>query len=86
MAKNRVQSFDIPTQVAFKCEDTEGAWMGGIGYGDVIICGCCGTTFPIDEIYEDNGEIHVFETWIDVNEAIIGSIDVDEEIRSEDAE
>ena len=82
MAKIRIKSFEIPTQVAFKCEDTENEWTGGIGYGEEIICGCCGSTFPIDEIYEDNGDIYVFKNWVSIEGEIIGGINVDEEVEN----
>lgn len=43
--------FDYPTQVKF--QDVDGDhWIGGIGYGNVIICGCCGGKVEIKEIYE----------------------------------
>ena len=43
--------FDYPTQVKFWDVDGD-HWIGGIGYGDVVICGCCGSEVEIKEIYE----------------------------------
>lgn len=43
--------FDYPTQVKF-WDAVGNHWIGGIGYGDVVICGCCGGAAGIKEIYE----------------------------------
>lgn len=42
--------FEQPTQVVWVDEDNHA--HAGIAYGDVIICGCCGGTQEISEIYE----------------------------------
>ena len=42
--------FENPTQVVWVDEDNHA--HAGIAYGDVIICGCCGGTQEIAEIYE----------------------------------
>ena len=51
--------YDAPTQVKFFDFEGEGPyWIGGIAYHDVIICGCCGATIEISELYdmaEENG-------------------------------
>lgn len=62
----KIQNFDVPMQVTFKSENDH-EWHGGIGYNDVIICGCCGGIVPLDEL-ED---VQVFD-WINIEEAIIG--------------
>ena len=46
-----IQSFESPTQVAFWSEEDE-RYIGGIGYGTEIICGCCGGIVEISEVYE----------------------------------
>lgn len=46
-----ILSFDVPTQVAFWSEEDE-RYIGGIGYGTEIICGCCGGIVEISEVYE----------------------------------
>ena len=71
--------YDMPTQVEFF--DFEGEvpyWIGGIAYHDVIICGCCGATIEISELYdmaEENGlsedPIKVLN-WIDIQSEIKG--------------
>lgn len=45
--------FDMPVQVRFQDVESEG-WFSGIAYHDVVICNCCGGTFDIDEILEEN--------------------------------
>ena len=76
MSKTKFKFFDIPTQVAFWDADGE-HWSGGIAYGEVIICGCCGGIIEISEVYEfapENIEnpIHYFSEWIDLSAEIIG--------------
>lgn len=69
--------FDVPTQVKFWDHDG-GHYMGGIGYEDRIICGCCGGIFEISEIYEFAPEHHIkepiiaFEDWVDISDEIRG--------------
>lgn len=73
----RITYFDHPTQV--KYWDGE-SYIGGIGFGENIICGCCGGIVPLDEVYdfaEDLKEntilIKVFDMeWIDISDSILG--------------
>ena len=60
--------YDVPTQVKFYDKDNE-VWLGGIAYGDEIICGECGGVFELSDL-----EPHEVEElpWIDISEAIIG--------------
>lgn len=62
-------------QIKFK--DFEGSIFGGIQLdnGDVI-CGCCGCTYPFDEIgkLSDESEIEIintYEDWVDFSDEII---------------
>lgn len=61
--------FERPTQVKFW---DDGRWIGGIGYRDEIICGCCGGIFEVNELLEDNPNGIVRLPWIDINEEIRG--------------
>lgn len=66
--------FDYPTQVKFW--DVDGAyWLGGIGYGDVIICGCCGGEIKIKNIYESAPREVVepiqIHSWVDISNDIM---------------
>jgi hypothetical protein len=48
--------FDEPKQVKFIDFDRgsdETTWLGGIAYGEEIICGCCGGTISLKDYYED---------------------------------
>lgn len=70
--------YEIPTQVKFICDDTNN-YLGGIAFEDYIICGCCGATIPIEEVYanaEDLGTnlepIITFDEWVDISENIKG--------------
>lgn len=70
--------FNTPTQVKFlepyvNCP----AYAGGIAYEDKVICGCCGSVFEIEEIY--NGcevvgyePIVVFDDWVNLGKEILG--------------
>lgn len=66
--------FEIPTQVKF----WDGRYIGGIGYRDEIICGCCGGIFRISDIYEvapdtlDNDPIVVYKGWVGLSSEICG--------------
>ena len=66
--------FENPTQVVWVDEDNHA--HAGIAYGDVIICGCCGGTQEIAEIYEfapEGVENPIIELeWISVREEIGG--------------
>ena len=50
----------------------------GIAFRDVIICGCCGGTIEISELYDIAEEIELGEdpikvlNWIDINAEIKG--------------
>ena len=76
--------FEKPTQVRF-WESAELDYVGGIAYRDEIICGCCGCTLSIEEIYEhaecdrENGDNAPAEedviqelSWISINVEIAG--------------
>lgn len=58
--------YDIPTQVRF--QDLDETIGYGIAYKDVIICGCCGGTIPLDE------EVTILEEllWISLKDEIKG--------------
>ena len=74
--------FEIPTQVVWVDEDNHA--HAGIAYGDVIICGCCGGTQEIAEIYEfapEGVENPITELeWISIREEIGGDYLYEEEI------
>lgn len=70
-----ILSFDVPTQVAFWSEEDE-RYIGGIGYGTEIICGCCGGIVEISEVYEFTPVditpiIEHGDDWIDLTEQIL---------------
>lgn len=58
-------NFNIPTQVIFK-EEGDSKWLRGIGFEEVIICGCCGSVFEP----EDVEECIELDFWIDLSESI----------------
>lgn len=63
--------YDVPTQVEFQYQEDEEeiSRLGGIAYEDVIICGECGSTIPLD----DESLIDVKPlSWITVSETILG--------------
>ena len=64
--------FEKPTQVKFLDPAEHGHWIGGIGYRDEIICGCCGSIFEVSELLEDNSNGIVQLPWIDISEEIRG--------------
>lgn len=81
------RTFDVPTQVAFYnlydevSEDENDIdisfhYCGGIAYGNVIICGCCGGIINIDELFDEcpanRVPLYKFDTWLDVSDEIIG--------------
>lgn len=55
-------------------------YVGGIGYHDVIICGCCGKVCSIAKIIDeaakyckmDPDKAIIEMDWIDINQEIIG--------------
>jgi len=68
--------FNTPVQVKFY--DVDGNhYVGGIGYHDKVICGCCGCEFTVDEIMEfvpENTAGIVILPWVDISQEIIGDI------------
>ena len=74
--------FEQPTQVVWVDEDNHA--HAGIAYGDVIICGCCGGTQEIAEIYEfapEGVENPITELeWTSIREEIGGDYLYEEEV------
>ena len=70
--------FEVPTQVAYFDYDNQDnpKYVGGIGYKDRIICGCCGGIIDISDINEFTPEeyepIMVYDNWIDIDDSICG--------------
>lgn len=70
--------FAVPAQVKFWDAPSGGHYIGGIAYRDEIICGCCGSVFKINEIYEsapdalDNDPIVVYKGWVGLSSEICG--------------
>ena len=64
--------FRMPTQVAFREEANPDKWVGGIGLGYEIICGCCGGQFGAEDIieYKELG-------WLDLDQFIVGDANID---------
>ena len=58
-----------PKQVKW-FDNLDSVWVGGIAFGHVIICGCCGSTIELDNFEE--GEVVEYEDWIDIEEQIRG--------------
>ena len=58
-----------PKQVKW-FDNLDGVWVGGIAFGHVIICGCCGSTIELDNF--EKGEVVEYEDWIDIEEEIRG--------------
>ena len=58
-----------------------GKYVGGIGYHDFIICGCCGKACSIAEIIDEGAKLARLDPdksiieldWIDINEEIVGN-------------
>lgn len=64
----------IPSQVMFW--DGEN-YCSGIMIGKLLVCGCCGGTFNLDEVIENAREdgqvpVRVFDTWVDISDEIMG--------------
>ena len=74
--------FEQPTQVIWI--DADNVRYAGIAYGDVIICGCCGGTQEIAEIYEfapEGVENPITELeWTSIREEIGGDYLYEEEV------
>ena len=66
--------FTNPTQVIWI--DEEGSKQAGIAYRDEIICGCCGGSQEIAEIYAlapEGVENPIVELkWVNIREEIVG--------------
>ena len=68
--------FDCPTQVAFYDLDVN-AYVGGIAYGDEIICLECGGVIEIEdliaEVREQDPDMEPFMelSWVGVSEKIL---------------
>lgn len=60
----KVLMFNRPEMVEFVEKDS-GEVLYGIGFGDRIICGCCGEIFALNEV-----EITRLIPWIDITETI----------------
>lgn len=58
-----------PKQVKW-FDNLGGVWVGGIAFGHVIICGCCGSIIELDNF--EKGEVVEYEDWIDIEEEIRG--------------
>ena len=64
----------IPRQVMFW--DGEN-YCAGIMVGKLLVCGCCGGTFDLDEVIgmaKVGGQVpvRVFDTWVDISDEIMG--------------
>jgi hypothetical protein len=64
----------IPRQVRFWDGDS---YCTGIMVGKLLICGCCGGTFDLDEVIKmarEDGQVsvRVFDTWVDISDEIMG--------------
>ena len=82
--------FEHPVQIKFLdfdgCEKDHLEWKGGIAFADTIICGCCGGTFYLDDLYDDwedwaqeefgspevTSPLVVYDYWVDLSEEIVG--------------
>lgn len=52
-------------------------YCAGIMVGKLLVCGCCGGTFNLNEVIEmarEDGKVpvRVFDTWVDISEEIMG--------------
>ena len=63
--------FEKPTQGMFLDSDSSKNWIGGIGYRNKIICGCCGNVFKVSELLEDNSADIVRLSWKNISKEII---------------
>lgn len=59
-----------------KFEDADGVICGGIlvntGNESFVICGCCGSIFPMDEEGEEFKLIQTYDDWMSLNAEITG--------------
>lgn len=82
--KDRITWFNVPTQVKFididigydDTDESEINYIGGIGYQDEIICGCCGGVESLEDLYEfapiGTEPTIVYDFWVDLSEEILG--------------
>ena len=66
--------FEHPVQVAFYDGDGN-HYVGGIGYHDKVICGCCGGELTVDEIMEfvpENTAGIIILPWVNISQEILG--------------
>lgn len=64
----------IPRQVLFW--DGEG-YCAGFMIGKLLVCGCCGGTFDLDEVIQQAREanqvpVRMFNVWVDISSEIRG--------------
>lgn len=76
-----IRYFDQPTQIAFY-DNVANHYVGGIGYKDEVICGCCGGVLKIEDIYAccrglDKRPIIPFSKWVNIGEEIMGDTKVE---------
>ena len=72
--------YDMPTQVKFfDFYGEEPYWIGGIAFHDVVICGCCGATIKISDLYDEAEETGLNEDPIEV----LDWVDIQNEIKGE---
>ena len=81
--------YGYPMQVAWLdydgCTKDHIEWKGGIAHNEEIICGCCGGTINIKELWEDwdnwakeefgdfvDSPIREYEYWVDISNEIKG--------------
>ena len=71
--------YDMPTQVKFfDLYGEDPYWIGGIAFHDVVICGCCGATIKISDLYDEAEETGLNEEpikvldWVDIQNEIKG--------------
>lgn len=60
----KVKMFDTPQMVEF-VDNESGEVLYGIGFGDRIICACCGSIFALDEV-----TVTKFLYWVDISETM----------------
>lgn len=71
--------YDHPVQIKY-WDTVLQKYIGGIGYHDVVICGCCGKACSIAEIIDEAVKYYKMDPdkaiiemdWIDINQTILG--------------
>lgn len=71
--------YSHPVQIRF-WEPCVKRYVGAIAYKDFVICGCCGSLIPIQDIIDtakefsnmNEDEAIVELDWIDINQEIVG--------------